>query len=83
MYEDLLRGTVFGGQHAPLLKAMKRPGSIQSGSEAGSYPITDAGSLSDAIQAYGRAKNKTAVKAHIKARAKALGLTEKLPDDWK
>lgn len=49
----------------------------------GGYPITDAKSLSDAIQSIGRAKNPAAAKAHIKKRAKALGLTSQLPDSWK
>ncbi len=35
------------------------------------------------MQAYGRAKDKAAAKAHIIARAKALGATAELPDDWK
>jgi hypothetical protein len=49
----------------------------------GSYPIANAKDLENAVQAYGRGKNKKKVKAHIKARAKALGLEGNLPDDWK
>jgi hypothetical protein len=48
----------------------------------GGYPITDAASLADAIQAIGRAKNPDATKAFIKKRAKALGLSSKIPDSW-
>lgn len=48
----------------------------------GSYPIKDTASLSDAIQAYGRSKNKVACKAHIKRAASALGATDMLPDKW-
>jgi hypothetical protein len=49
----------------------------------GSYPIPDKGALKDAIQAYGRAKNKAAAKRHIIKRARALGATDMLPADWK
>lgn len=49
----------------------------------GSFPIKHKGHLADAIQAFGRAKNKPAVKAHIKKRAAALGATNLLPDGWK
>jgi len=49
----------------------------------GSYPIENKSDLKNAIQAFGRAKDKAKVKAHIKSRAKALGATDMLPDDWK
>lgn len=48
----------------------------------GSYPIANEEDLRNAIQAIGRAKNPDAVKAHIRKRAKALGLTDLLPDSW-
>ena len=50
---------------------------------AGGFPIKDEDDLKNAIQAIGRAKDPTAAKTHIKARAKALGLTKLIPDDWK
>ena len=49
----------------------------------GSFPIANAKDLANAIRLYGHAKNPDAAKAHIKARAAALGLTGSLPDDWK
>lgn len=49
----------------------------------GSYPIKSVQDLKNAIQAYGRAKNKSKVKAHIIARAKALNADGELPDAWK
>ena len=49
----------------------------------GSFPITNATDLANAIRLYGHAKNPDAAKAHIKARARALGLTDSLPDNWK
>jgi hypothetical protein len=48
----------------------------------GSYPIKNKGDLKDAIEAFGRAKNKAATKRHIVKRAKALGATDMLPADW-
>jgi hypothetical protein len=48
----------------------------------GSYPIPDKDALRRAIQSYGRAKDPAAVKAHIIKRAKALGATDMLPEDW-
>ena len=49
----------------------------------GSYPIKNASDLQNAVQAYGRAKDKKATKKHIKRRAKALGRQDLLPDKWK
>jgi hypothetical protein len=48
----------------------------------GSYPIRNKSDLSNAIQAYGRAKDKGRAKAWIIRRAKALGATGMLPDSW-
>src|ERR1700674_5497842 len=49
----------------------------------GGYPIANTTDLSNAIQAIGRAKDPAAAKAHIKRRAKALGASDKIPDNWK
>ena len=49
----------------------------------GSYPIKTVGDLKNAIQAFGRAKDPAKVKAHITARAKALGREEMVPENWK
>lgn len=48
----------------------------------GSFPIENKEDLENAIHAYGRAKDKTAAKKHIIARAKSLGATDMLPEDW-
>lgn len=48
----------------------------------GSYPIRNKADLKNAIQAFGRAKNKAATKKHIIKRAKALGETELIPEEW-
>ena len=49
----------------------------------GSFPIANRADLQNAIQSVGRAKDYEAAKRHIIARARALGLTEMLPEDWK
>ena len=52
----------------------------------GRYPIRNAQDLSNAIHALGRAKGgasgRAVVKRFIIRRAKALGLTKSLPEDW-
>ena len=60
-------------------KAMAKDGRAM---KDGSYPIDNKADLEDAIQAFGRAKNKTATKRHITKRAKALKATDMLPADW-
>jgi hypothetical protein len=49
----------------------------------GSFPIENEGDLKNAIQSIGRAKDPAGARAHIKKRAKALGLLDLLPDAWK
>lgn len=49
----------------------------------GSYPIANENDLKNAIQSFGRAKNPSAVKRHIITRARALGMTAMLPEEWK
>jgi uncharacterized membrane protein YkoI len=48
----------------------------------GSYPIKDEEDLKNAIQAFGRAKDKNAAKAHIMKRALALKLEDLIPENW-
>ena len=49
----------------------------------GSFPIANETDLRNAIQSVGRASNYEAAKRHIMRRARALGLTRLLPEDWK
>lgn len=49
----------------------------------GSYPIANRTDLENAIQSFGRAKHPTSVKRHIITRARALGLSDILPESWK
>lgn len=48
----------------------------------GSYPIANEQDLKNAIQSVGRAKNYDAAKRHIISRARSLGKTAILPEDW-
>ena len=47
----------------------------------GSFPIANRGDLMNAIQAFGRSKDKSATAKHIRSRAKSLGLTDLLPSE--
>jgi hypothetical protein len=49
----------------------------------GSFPIYSAKALHNAISLAGNAKDPGKARAHIKARAKDLGLEGKIPDTWK
>ena len=49
----------------------------------GSYPISNRQDLMNAIRSWGRGGAKPAVKEHIKRRARALGLTDMIPENWK
>jgi uncharacterized membrane protein YkoI len=49
----------------------------------GSYPIESVEDLKNAIQAFGRAKDKEAAKAHIMKRARALDQEDLIPENWK
>ena len=48
----------------------------------GSFPIADEADLRNAIQAYGRAADKEAAKAHIMKRAEELGLQNLIPEEF-
>ena len=50
----------------------------------GRYPIENVADLHNAIHAIGRGSGShAAIRAHIISRARALGATDQLPDDWK
>jgi hypothetical protein len=48
----------------------------------GSFPIRNREDLRDAIQSYGRAKDKDAAKRWITKRAHELNAAKELPEDW-
>ena len=49
----------------------------------GSFPINSKKDLKNAIKSYGRASDTKEVKKHIIKRAKEMGETDLIPDDWK
>lgn len=49
----------------------------------GSFPIVTRQDLLNAIQSVGRASNYETARQHIISRARALGMTDLLPEDWK
>ncbi len=67
------------------LSAAGRAAMAKSGTAMpdGSFPIPNVAFLKRAIQAFGRAGDKPAVKAWIKKRASALGATNLIPDSWR
>jgi len=48
----------------------------------GSFPIQNKSDLANAIHAFGRAKDKAKARAHIISRAKTLGASDMIPDNW-
>lgn len=53
------------------------------GGKGGRYPIRNRSDLSKAIRAVGRGSgDHAAIRAFIKRRAKALGLTSMIPENW-
>jgi hypothetical protein len=48
----------------------------------GSYPIRDKEDLGNAIQAFGRAKDKEKAKKHIMKRARELDAEDMIPENW-
>jgi HK97 family phage prohead protease len=68
---------------AALKKMSKTGGTMPNAKGEPSYPIGDQEDLHNAIHAIGRGKaDHDKIKAHIKDRAKALGLTSQLPQSW-
>ena len=60
-------------------QAMAKEGTAMSD---GSYPIASEEDLKNAIQAFGRAKDKEATKRHIMKRAKEMGKENLIPANW-
>ena len=62
----------------------ERSAMVESGEALpdGSYPIKNGSDLKNAIQAFGRAKDKGAAKAHIMKRAKDLDMEDMIPESW-
>ena len=62
----------------------QRENMAESGSALpdGSYPIANVEDLKNAIQAYGRAKDKNAARSHIMKMARSMGREDLVPDSW-
>lgn len=70
-----------GTHDAAERRSMAKKGQALPG---GRFPISDREDLRKAIRLAGHAKgDKAAVRAYIKRRAAALGLSSMIPDDWK
>ena len=80
-YDDLINTEEFKDYNTEQRKELAAKGHAMAD---GSYPIADAADLSNAIHAIGRGNAPHAsIKAHIIKRAKAMGKTDMLPEDWK
>jgi hypothetical protein len=62
--------------------ARERMASTGEAMPDGSFPIANGKDLQNAIQSIGRASDPAKAKAHIKARARALGMEDMLPEGW-
>ena len=49
----------------------------------GSYPIVNKKDLTNAIHTYGLGKNHKVAREHIIKRAKSLGASDMIPENWK
>ncbi len=77
-YQDLVKAKY----NADQLKELKSKGQTYPGTT--SYPIADTEDLKNAIHAVGRGKvaSHNALRAYIMRRAKALGESKMIPDNW-
>lgn len=64
-------------------KERKRLAASGAAMPDGGFPIADVEDLENAIRAIGRAKDPAATKKHIIARARSLGASDKIPEDWR
>lgn len=67
------------------MRARKRLAGEGKALPDGSYPIRNESDLKNAIQAYGRSKksDRAKVRRHIVKRARGLGKSELIPEEWK
>lgn len=67
----------------PSAAARERAAAAGEALPDGSYPVRDVAELRDAIQAYGRARDKAATRRHIMRRARALHREDLIPESWR
>lgn len=82
MTEDFWSGSAFGKRDYNTA-ARRRMASGGQAMPDGSFPIANTADLRNAIQSIGRASNPAAAKEHIKRRARALGASDMLPEEWR
>src|ERR1039457_946463 len=79
-YEEGVRAKYSADELKKLAKAGK---TMKNAKGDPSYPIADAADLDNAIKAVGRGgSSHNAIRVHIMAQAKKLGLSSKIPDNW-
>lgn len=79
---DIWAGSAFEKRdYSP--KARERMASSGEAMPDGSYPIANRKDLMNAIRSWGRGGADPKVKAHIISRARALGASDMIPENWK
>ena len=89
--EDNVQKSVWSGRISPIEFAKRKFSSEQRARMAdagtampdGSYPIANRKDLMNAIRSWGRGGADPKVKEHIKRRARALGASDMIPENWK
>ena len=89
--EDNVQKSVWNGRISPIEFAKRKFSSEQRARMAdagtampdGSYPIANRKDLMNAIRSWGRGGADPKVKEHIKRRARALGASDMIPENWK
>lgn len=89
--EDNVQKSIWGGRISPIEFAKRKFSTEQRARMAesgtampdGSYPIANRRDLMNAIRSWGRGGSDPKVKEHIKRRARALGASDMIPENWK
>lgn len=80
----LTAATAGGDLSTDQLAALGKKGqALKNADGSYSYPTRNRGDLANAFQAFGRGKNKVALKRYLLRRARALHSTDLIPDSWK
>lgn len=85
LHPDCLRRLGHAVERAKDFTMEERQQAAQDGAALpdGSFPIRNSKDLKNAIDDSGRAGHPSAAREHITRRAKALGLTQELPQPWR
>lgn len=82
MDNDIWAGSAFSKRDFSS-KTRERMAQAGTAMPDGSYPIANRTDLENAIRSWGRGGAKADVKAHIISRARALGASDMIPENWK